>query len=852
MSSKQDDDMQLNEDGTVSMGVQTAFRESEAQTDPFTPDAIIPEGTAPELARLAFLRFGGENGRSLPVGRAEIEAVEEDRAKAAIQKALPPMTDESNFTLRKRLMENLELISFARKEADIDAENDTRLGLVSAALEARQNERELIAEQRVEKLRRTLAQETSKELTDISGRRMRTLRKLGQAKSREHAHIDMLTGTGTFSGVATGKHHGAAKPTRDIIADYSDPSSRVYAPLAREGLGRHLDKLSVAATMKVNLPTGAVTGLQTSTTLPASTFNVRVGGSGLAAARGASAKVSLKKSSGGVDRPSQARADAADAALGENLERIWSMITTVRAGLSTAAVENEPVPAWRVPKPDVQRPSTPSFDDMDEPEEAAQLEAAVSLLQTLFRGRAVQNAMLAGTERRLELIREMRVSLITDAEAAELDAQDNARAHASMRSEAVEAAVDTAAGEITSAALDFFAKELVRSQEMARISALAAAADAERARRESAEQQRRWAETHARTLETAYATSAAEILADTADKLVRACVGSAVASLSHFEAGRTTKLVVSVLRPIVERLENEGTDLTQGLGLADRPEDFPAPHLRWRYPELADVAGLERPGLDSAAVADGVAGVTEDGGEGEGQHPLDTSAHSLCLSEEGELAAEKAAAAGLDSLTLNSAIQEGEQAGFAVAAGAPAGAFHQPEGEDGLDLADDSGGIGEPSIEEDAGPGVGAGEAGPQEEAEGQVVEVDDAMLAQLAAEQDLSVEGTEGAARGEARQEQDADVEDVAAVTDLGEEVAQEGEQATDAPVDVLDSAAPVEQSQSLPQAEEHEHEQGGDQLMAADGEEGGGLDAGSAVQLEGEAMPEAEGSVEGLGEGE
>ncbi len=55
------------------------------------------------------------------------------------------------------------------------------------------------------------------------------------------------------------------------------------------------------------------------------------------------------------------------------------------------------------------RPPTPTFDGEDESEGEDTLQGAVLLLQKLVRGRAVQNVMFEGKERRKELIDELRV-----------------------------------------------------------------------------------------------------------------------------------------------------------------------------------------------------------------------------------------------------------------------------------------------------------------------------------------------------------------------------------------------------------------------------------------------------------
>ena len=56
------------------VGTQSDYRDSEAQTDPFTPDyiAIDPNGPQPELQQLLKLTWG----RGLPAGVAEVEMIE--------------------------------------------------------------------------------------------------------------------------------------------------------------------------------------------------------------------------------------------------------------------------------------------------------------------------------------------------------------------------------------------------------------------------------------------------------------------------------------------------------------------------------------------------------------------------------------------------------------------------------------------------------------------------------------------------------------------------------------------------------------------------------------------------------
>jgi hypothetical protein len=48
------------------------FRESEAQTDPFTPEYEIEKENAPEVLTIAHLKYG----KGLPASMAEMELIE--------------------------------------------------------------------------------------------------------------------------------------------------------------------------------------------------------------------------------------------------------------------------------------------------------------------------------------------------------------------------------------------------------------------------------------------------------------------------------------------------------------------------------------------------------------------------------------------------------------------------------------------------------------------------------------------------------------------------------------------------------------------------------------------------------
>jgi hypothetical protein len=212
--------------------VQTAYRDSAAQTAPYAPATHpLAPGAAPEVSRLGFLTFGGSPGRSLPAGRADVESVEAARARAHVEAVLPPMTDEASFALRRRLMEGVALAAAARKEAEMEERDAASAGIIAAAVAARASERSFANEQRLEALRRQLGEAKATALDDIEAKRAASLRKLARARLAHNAHIDMLTGTGTFAGMGAaalasgGSALGRKKVARDVISDFANHGS---------------------------------------------------------------------------------------------------------------------------------------------------------------------------------------------------------------------------------------------------------------------------------------------------------------------------------------------------------------------------------------------------------------------------------------------------------------------------------------------------------------------------------------------------------------------------------------------------------------------------------------------------
>ncbi|GMH92778.1 hypothetical protein TrST_g5199 [Triparma strigata] len=440
---------------TKAVGVQTKYRDSEAQTNPYTPQFVVREDQEePEVMMLDGLGEG-----SLPAGAKEVSMIERAREKRALEASLPPITDEASLNLRKRLMEQQELREYSLREAEFDAMREKRLTVLRKAIDERDASNEFLAEQRVEALRQRKMEQRDKALTNIQNRRIKALRKLSKARK------DVPT-VGALG----------SRKNRDIIGEYADFSSKVYAPIRRDG--KALDS-SAGGKFDVLSKTAPMDSLENIAKMEATIPSKLT-------------KTAIRKPQ---KQQTKTAADRKNLALTADLQLMDTIIKSdmgdedvqnATVGASTAPSATNASPGWRTKTKKVERPATPLVPEVDE--EAENEHMALILLQRLLRGRAVQNTMFEGKERRIELIKELRASEgIEQGDPGVLTQPERkARVH--------EAAIDTIAGETTSALFDFLSKELVRKEEKDKLQAMAAAAEKERQKREIEEGGKRQAE----------------------------------------------------------------------------------------------------------------------------------------------------------------------------------------------------------------------------------------------------------------------------------------------------------------------------------------------------------------------
>lgn len=105
----------------MNRSIQTVYRDSEAQTDPYSPEYTIRVGEKPEVLFLTNLKF--QHG--LPAGQKEVEMIERMRERRTMQIELANADNLENpkeaMSLRKAMLTKVEVEEWACREKEIEA-----------------------------------------------------------------------------------------------------------------------------------------------------------------------------------------------------------------------------------------------------------------------------------------------------------------------------------------------------------------------------------------------------------------------------------------------------------------------------------------------------------------------------------------------------------------------------------------------------------------------------------------------------------------------------------------------------------------------------------------------------------
>ncbi|XP_032907495.1 cilia- and flagella-associated protein 91 isoform X2 [Catharus ustulatus] len=341
------------------LGTQTDYRDGEAQTDPYSPEYIVRSGSVPEILTLATLSWG----RGLPAGQAEMEIIDRIREKHAWEAALPPMDSPSNVAKRLKMMEAMERKEWAYREEEIDKLQKVQVEVFKKLLQRREENQNELDATRLYNHWQNHQKAKEEKIRKIRCDCALMLRKL----------------------IAKSKNWMGKLERRDIIKEYNDFSSQTYAPLSR--IGFFPDNNSDYYVVK-NFYLNTVAGLcELEKSVQHSVFQLKI--------KAPKPKCTITKT-GYIRRSGR-------------LEAVLAQVHQALLDKKNKVKEpKKPPPVHEKVESPVPQPSTLILEKPSIEEE--EIDLAVICLQKLLRGKALQNMIFEGKEKRLDLIQELRTT----------------------------------------------------------------------------------------------------------------------------------------------------------------------------------------------------------------------------------------------------------------------------------------------------------------------------------------------------------------------------------------------------------------------------------------------------------
>jgi hypothetical protein len=489
---------------TCDASCQTMFRESDCQTDPYTPDYFVEEGQQPEVLAIMELRYGD----GLPAGLGEVEMIDRVQRRKLIESQLPQGSDPVSMKQRLQALEALEKLEWDEREAHIKSLQDTRLKQMEGALHRREEILEEESRARVESLKNKKLKLVEEKLRILQEKRFTATRKL----TAHHANPC------------------CEKEPRDIVKSHV-----LYGPRSKPVINNSLVEKINANNYDIR-PTllSFPEGLQEleRTSVPK-----------LEAVRSERLVPPEKAAIVKLETNYQKRLATQ---VVEHLEYSHKIIEDSHTAKAKVASIQDLYRAT----PRLQRPDTPTLALQGDDEETK--EEAVLLLQRLLRGRAVQNDFYEGKERCHGLIEELQsASNARDAEYKWVPEQQRELFLAKQEA-MVQSVVDGVEGDVILGALDYLFKELTRQQEAAKVDQLRDLAEATRREREAQENNKRAEERQQRRKEEEQYAEMAKSLDTTIDTYLHQLVVSCVRQTAATQALQEEYTRVVSAPPVVE------------------------------------------------------------------------------------------------------------------------------------------------------------------------------------------------------------------------------------------------------------------------------------------------------------
>lgn len=322
---------------------------------------------------------------------------------------------------------------------------------------------------------------------------------------------------------------------RDIIEEYANYGSTVYAPITRDGLS--LDKKANKYEVQPEA-LSSYAGLQElhnvlQTTKPG-VFESRIDVSKI--------KFQFKKK---LTR-----------------KEVEHMAALNRAQLFIETVQDKKNDADKTKKEDIMgdlkmRPPTPVHQPNNRKESGHEADdkrrRAIILLQRLIRGRAMQNMMFEGKEKRLDLITELRATEDWKAQSDLPEEKDLLAAYQERIKDGVAEALQSS---IISKTMDSLSKELVRLKQERHIAAMVRLAEDDRRKREAQESGRRQAEQVLRQREDVLYKELMTVHQGSVDSYLQNIITKTIDDTSSQQAYKEAQLKVKTINEYLDKVEN--------------------------------------------------------------------------------------------------------------------------------------------------------------------------------------------------------------------------------------------------------------------------------------------------------
>ncbi|EPY26447.1 hypothetical protein AGDE_11315 [Angomonas deanei] len=455
-------------------GVQTVFRENEAQTDPYSPDYFIPEGAPePEILKLQHLTF--KNG--LPPGKEEVELIQRLRRRREVEASVPQGDDAASIEARYRILHELEEIEWKEREEHVEQLQERRLQQIQQSLLEREEAREAYNRERLEAVKASQTGQLRTKLEKLETKRMGTTR---QALDRKlNSTYDPSKPLQSVSAPTSGRVTG--KKNKDLLQSYVHYGKEAQAPQLNE---------EVPVDGRQTRAAGAQYDIRPA--LLATPHGVEE----VEAAQGT--RIERVKESAFVVPENAVLNQQKTLYKRHEAEKLVNALEyahqTIQEGKSGETLHSNKAETKRVldlyrATPKVERPDTPELElDGDSDED---VEEGCILLQRLLRGRAVQNDFFEGKERCRGLIEELQAASNAKFASRTLTDAREREALAAQREAMLCTVMDEVQGDIIAATLGYLTIELDRQRELLQLRTLREEMQNVRRQREEEERQRR-------------------------------------------------------------------------------------------------------------------------------------------------------------------------------------------------------------------------------------------------------------------------------------------------------------------------------------------------------------------------